>query len=88
MSAGLNPRENAMRLRSLVVSAALIAVATPALATDYYVVREAQTGKCSVKTERPDGTKLVMVGTKTYASEKEAKAAKKAADECKKSKSK
>src|SRR5262245_40784791 len=75
-----------MPLRYLVVPVALIAVATPALAAEYYVAKSAETGKCAVVSEKPDGTKLVMVGTQAYATEKEAKTAKKASAECPKKK--
>ncbi len=73
-----------MPLRYLVVSAVMIAVATPAFAAEYYVAKNPETGKCGVTQEKPDGTKLVMIGTEAYATEKEAKTAKKAAAECKK----
>jgi hypothetical protein len=75
-----------MPLRYLVVSVTLIAVATPAFAAEYYVAKNAETGKCAVVSEKPDGTKLVMVGTQAYATEKEAKTAKKASAECPKKK--
>lgn len=75
-----------MPLRYLVISTALIIVATPALAAEYYVVKNAETGKCSVTSDKPDGTKMVMIGTQVYATEKEAKTAKKASADCPKKK--
>lgn len=75
-----------MPLRYLVVSAAFIAVATPALAAEFYVVKNTETGKCAVVSEKPDGTKVVMVGTQAYATEEEAKTAKKASADCPKKK--
>lgn len=75
-----------MPLRYLVVSAALIAVATPALAAEFYVVKDPATGKCAVATEKPDGTKLVMIGTQAYPTKEEAKTAKKASADCPKKK--
>lgn len=72
--------------KSLVVAAFLVALATPALAAEFFVVKDPATGKCAVATERPDGTKLVMIGTQAYPTEEEAKAAKKATAECKKKK--
>ncbi len=75
-----------MNLRYLVVSAALIAVATPALAVEHYLAKDTATGKCVIVTEKPDGTKLVMIGTATYPSKEEAKAAKKASADCPKKK--
>ena len=70
-----------------VVAAALLAISSPALAAEYYLAKDPTTQACSVTTEKPDGTKLVMVGTSAYATQEEAKAAKKAAKkagECKK----
>jgi hypothetical protein len=67
-----------------VVAAALLAISSPALAAEYYLAKDPTTQACSVTTEKPDGTKLVIVGT--YATKDEAKAAKKAAKqagECK-----
>ena len=69
-----------------VVAAALLAITSPALAAEYYVAKDPLTQACSVTTEKPDGTKLVMVGTSAYATKAEAKATKKAAKkagECK-----
>jgi uncharacterized protein (DUF2147 family) len=77
-----------MPVRPLILSAALLMVVTPALAAEYYVGKNAETGKCSVVEEKPDGTAVVMVGTESYATEKEAKAAKKADAQCKKAKKK
>ncbi len=77
-----------MPIRSLIFSAALLTVATPALAAEFYVATNPETRKCTVVEENPDGTATVMVGTQSYATEKEAKAAKKASDECKKMKKK
>ena len=72
--------------RFFVVCATLLALATPALAAEFYVVKDPATGKCAVVTEKPDGTKLVMIGTQSYPTKKEAKAAKKATAECTKKK--
>jgi hypothetical protein len=71
------------------VAATLFAVASPALAAEYYLAKDPGTGKCSVVDQKPDGTKLIRVGTETYATREEGKAAKKAAKasgECKKDK--
>jgi hypothetical protein len=68
----------------VVTAALLIAVATPALAAEFYVGQDPTTKKCSVVTEKPDGQTMVMIGTQPYATRPEAKAAKKAAAECKK----
>ena len=75
--------------RYFVVAAVLLSVATPALAAEFYLAKDPTTQHCVISTERPDGTKLVMVGTQAYATKEEAKAAKeamKASGECKKKK--
>ena len=67
--------------------AVLLLIASPALAAEFYVVKDAANETCSITDQKPDGTKLVMVGTQAYATKEEAKAAKKAArasGECKK----
>jgi len=71
----------------LLVAAALLAVSSPALAAEFYVAKDPTTQVCDITTEKPDGTKLVMVGTEAYPTKDEAKAARKAAKkagECKK----
>jgi len=63
------------------------AFTSTAWALEFYLVREAATGKCDIVKEKPDGTDWVMMGTETYATMDEAKAAKKAAKgsgQCKK----
>ena len=67
----------------VVIAAALIGFTTPALA-EYYVVKDPTTEKCKVNDVKPDGQARVMVGTVTYATKDEAKAAMKAMTECKK----
>jgi hypothetical protein len=67
----------------VVVAAVLIAVATPALAAEYYVVQDQTTKECEVGKYKPDGQTWVIVGTGAYATKEEAKAARKAAAECK-----
>jgi len=63
--------------RFIVVAAVFLAI-SPALAAEFYLVKDPTTQECDIATEKPDGTKLVMVG-KTYATKEDAKAAKKAA---------
>jgi hypothetical protein len=70
-----------------VIAVTFLAISSSALAAEYYLAKDPATKGCSVTTEKPDGTKLVMVGTSAYATKKEANAAKKAAKksgECKK----
>jgi hypothetical protein len=62
-----------------VVFAAVLLAISPALAAEFYLVKDPTTQLCDIVTQEPDGTKLVMVGTTTYATKEEAKAARKAA---------
>ncbi len=73
--------------RFAIVAVVLFAVSSPALAAEFYLAKDASTQICDIVQEKPDGTKLIMVGTKSYATREEAKAAKKAAKkagDCKK----
>jgi hypothetical protein len=67
-----------------IVAALLVAfVPTACLAGgEFYVAQDASTKKCKVVDEKPDGVKLVMIGTSTYPTRAEAKTAKKASTEC------
>ena len=68
--------------KHIVVAALLIAIATPALAAEFYVAQDPQTKKCKIVTEKPDGKTMVMIGTTSYATKLDAKTAKNAAAEC------
>jgi pyrroline-5-carboxylate reductase len=75
-----------MKLR-LTIATLLVAVAGPAFAAEFYVAQNPTTKKCKVVAAMPDGQTNIMVGTSSYATKAEAKAAKKAAKkagECKK----
>jgi hypothetical protein len=78
--------------RVFAAAAVLLALtSTSAWAEEFYLAKDAATGTCEIVRVKPDGTKLLMVGTQTYATKDEAKAAKKAAKkagECKGSKEK
>jgi hypothetical protein len=66
----------------VVVAAALVIVATPVLAAEYYVAQDPTTKKCKIVEQKPDGKTLTMIGTNSYPTKDEAKAARKAAAEC------
>ena len=68
----------------VVIAALLIAVATPALAAEYYISQDPETKRCRIVEEKPDGQTRVMVGTAPYATKEEAKAARTASADCKK----
>jgi len=66
-----------------VTAAVLGAFATPTFAaTMYYVGQNAKTHKCTVSTHKPDGAKIVMIGTSGYNSKADASAALKADSRC------
>jgi hypothetical protein len=67
--------------------ALLLAISSPALAAEYYVAKDPATQLCKAIKEKPDGTKLVMIGKEAYPTKEAAKAAVVAAKqsgECKK----
>jgi hypothetical protein len=62
----------------------IAAVSTECLAAEeFYVFQDSETKKCKIATERPDGVKKIMIGTSSYTTREQAKAAKHAAPECK-----
>jgi hypothetical protein len=60
--------------KKLMIGAVAIgaALSTPALAADFYIVREGPTGTCHVVETRPSDTKTVIVGNKTFTTRAEA----------------
>jgi hypothetical protein len=68
--------------KRIVIAAVLIAIATPALAEEFYVGQDPESKRCKVVTEKPDGQTMVMIGTESYATKEDAKAAKKASSDC------
>jgi hypothetical protein len=68
-----------------VVTALLVAFASTAClagGTFYLAQDPSKKAACKVMKEKPDGVKMVMIGTATYATRAEAKTAKQAAPEC------
>lgn len=72
-----------MFARTLVASVALVVLAGPAFADEFYVSQNASDKKCEVTQTKPDGTATMMIGTAAYATKEEADAALAAAAECK-----
>jgi len=69
----------------LITGAIMAAFAMPAMAAaakTYYIAQDAKTHKCSIVTKKPDGTKMMMIGTDTYTKMADATKAEKAAKEC------
>ena len=69
-----------MLLRSLFVILAALVV-TPAIANEYYIAQKT-VKRCKVVDVKPDGTTWMLVGTSTYHTLDEARAALKGAPEC------
>jgi hypothetical protein len=69
-------------LRFFAAAAVLLALTStsPAWAAEFFLAKDPATGTCDIVAEKPDGTKMLMVGTQAYATKDEAKAAKKAAN--------
>jgi hypothetical protein len=72
-------------VRKVAFATALISVfSIPAFAaTEYWVAKDASTKKCQVVTKKPDGTKLIDAGKKTYTSQANADKALKELADCK-----
>jgi hypothetical protein len=59
-------------LKYVLTGALLLAVATPALAAEFYVVRDSATKKCTVVDKRPTLSTLTVVGNSAYKTQAEA----------------
>lgn len=71
--------------RSLIIAALILASISSAFSAEtYYVAKDQTTNKCKIVKSKPKNEKLILIGTDSYASKDEAKAARKAAAECKK----
>jgi hypothetical protein len=73
-----------MKIRLALAAAALVAVATPALSAEFYVVQDTSTKKCTIVEKRPTVKTMVVVGdNKVYATRAEAEGAVKTITVCK-----
>ena len=71
--------------RSLIIAALILASISSAFSAEaYYVAKDQTTNKCKIVKSKPKNEKLILIGTDSYATKDEAKAARKAAAECKK----
>jgi hypothetical protein len=60
-------------MKKLLLAATLITFATPALAQEYYIVRDSSTKKCTVTETRPSSNTVVVMGNgKVYKSRADA----------------
>jgi hypothetical protein len=62
-----------MKMKYALCAIALAALATPALAaSEFYVVQDTATNKCSVVEQRPTAANMKLVGTTVYKTQIEA----------------
>ena len=68
----------------LVVAGLLSLIASPAFAGEFYVAKDQTTEKCEIVEIKPDGKTMIMIGSSSYATEDEARAARSKAtvEEC------
>jgi hypothetical protein len=60
-----------------------IALATPALAAEFFVALDTSTNQCHVMAQKPDGTTMKLVGSGAYKTQAEAQQAIRGLAECK-----
>jgi hypothetical protein len=73
-----------MKLRIALAATALVALASPAMSAEFYIVQDSATKKCTIVEQKPTTTTMVVVGgNKVYATRAEADAAVKTITVCK-----
>src|SRR5262245_5317505 len=78
-----HPQRNTTMKRSLIAGLLVAALATPALAAaQYYVAQNNSTHKCSIVSHKPDGTKLILLGSGGFKTKSQARDALKGMSEC------
>jgi len=76
-------KEEFMRMKLLVAAAAFAALATPALAAEFYIVQDTTTKRCTIVEQKPSTQTTVVVGNgKTYTTRQEAEGAMKTVKVC------
>ena len=76
-----------MKIRLLAASLMAFLASAAVAAEEFYVVQNPSTKSCKISNKKDDGTNI-MIGTSSYPTADEAKAAKKAAPECQEPKKK
>jgi hypothetical protein len=70
-------------MKKLLLGAALLAVATPALAAEFFIVQDGATKKCTIVDQRPTvKTTTVVSGDHAYTTREEASTAMKTVKVC------
>jgi vancomycin permeability regulator SanA len=63
-------------MKLLIASITLVALAMPALAAEFYIVRDTSTKKCTIVEQRPTSSTVVVMGNgKVYTTRAEAETA-------------
>lgn len=63
-------------MKTLIASVMVVALAAPALATEFYIVRDTTTKKCTIVEQRPTTSTVVVMGNgKVYTTRAEAETA-------------
>jgi hypothetical protein len=76
-------KEEFMRMKLLVAAAGFAALATPALAAEFYIVQDTGTKRCTIVEQRPTTQTTVVVGNgKAYTTRQEAEGAMKTVKVC------
>ena len=73
-----------MSLKHIVAGIALAALATPAVAAEFYVIQDATTKRCTIVEEKPttSTTTTIVGGGRVYTSRTEAETAMKTVEVC------
>lgn len=71
-----------MSLKLIVAGAAFAALATPALAAEFYVVQDSTSKRCTIVEQKPATSTTVVVGSGTYTTRTEAETAMKRVEVC------
>jgi hypothetical protein len=79
--------EISMKIRLLAASLMAFLFTAAVAAEEFYVVQNPKTKNCKISNKKDDG-EHIMIGTSSYPTAEEAKAAQKAAPECKEEKKK
>jgi hypothetical protein len=71
-------------MREIIVAGVILAIATPALAAEYYIVQDSATKRCTIMDKRPTERTQVVVGEngKTYTTRDEATTAMRSVKVC------
>jgi hypothetical protein len=76
-------KEEFMRLKLLVVAAGFAALATPALAAEFYIVQDTGTKRCTIVEQKPTSQTTVVVDNgRTFTTRQEAEGAMKTVKVC------